>query len=121
MVYSAFYDNEGKEIFIPKGVSVKESQAGEILTRLFKTMETKIQNNQPPRPPKKHDNIIRKQISEQSKKIGTNKETYKNAIEKFLKELEEFEKTNKKTKDEELKKSGDALIVWRNNKIIFRK
>jgi len=117
MVYSAFYDKDGKEYFIPKK-SVKENQAGEVLTRLLKSNETKIQNNQPPRPEKKHRNIKEKQYSEQSHKMANNKKFYKKEIENFLKELEEYEKGKKKNLDP---KKVDDLILYRNYKILFRK
>lgn len=115
MVYldSVFYDEKGKEIYIPKGVPVKERQAGEVLSKLFETTATKRPQTKEIRPVKK---VNPRQLSEQTTKVANNKKTYKAAVENFLKDMEEYERTGK-----DIKKEREGLIMYRNFKILFGK
>lgn len=115
-IYSVFYDDKGKEIFVPKGIPVKEKQAGEILGRLFESTASKRQVTQEMRPVKKRNP---RQYAEQTSKVGKNKEIYKKKIiDNLLKEIEKYQKSGEGNK--ELNKLRDTAILYRNNSILFR-
>lgn len=115
-IYSAFYDDKGKEIFVPKGIPVKEKQAGEILGRLFESSASKRTVTQEMRPVKKTNP---RQYAVQTSKMGKNKEFYKNIlIDNLLKEIEEYQKTGKE--NTKLNENRDSAIAYRNKNILFR-
>jgi len=114
-IYSVFYDDKGQEIFIPKVKPIKEKQAGEVLNKLFESTATKRQYNPEIRPVKKQNP---RQLAEQIVKVAKNKKSYKSIIEKFLKDIEMYEKTGNPNN---LNKDRDAIINIRNFNILFRK
>jgi hypothetical protein len=111
MVYSAFYDNSGKEIPIiyPKK-QIKESDVSELLPKLFETGATKIQRQPQIRPPAKHNN---KKLSEQREKLGNSRKRYMNKyIKEFSDALETYFKTGLPGDLEDKKK---FLIAFNKN------
>jgi hypothetical protein len=112
-IYSVFYDDKGKEIYIPKAKPIKESQAGEILNKLFESTAIKRQYNQVIRPVKKSNP---RKLAEQTANMAKNKNAYKLKVEEFLKELEMYEKTEKENNIK-----VNKIIEKRNLDILFRK